>query len=238
MAPLIPSPLPPLIRWSNTQNSYTYQFDETDICNIKYTGRYIWKVILEGHILDTTEFYDNTIKCPQVHFTAKEDLPINQPSPITTTSQYPPPPAVAFTAPPPPSVPIAPEAMSTHHDKIKVNKPEPFDGDQSKYCSFMISTSLYLTTVPNLSDGERITFVLSYMTAGSALMWRDHFIKLDMKRVVKFDDFTDLINLVFKDTNAEAKAVLKLHQLKQKTKPCDKYTAEFKALTSEAGITE
>src|SRR5713101_7797652 len=101
----------------------------------------------------------------------------------------------------------------------------------------MISTSLYLATVPNLSDGERIAFILSYMTAGSALMWRDHFIKLDMKRVIKFDDFTDLINLTFKDTNAEAKAALKLCQLKQKTKTCNKYTAELKALASEAGIT-
>src|SRR5713101_3157833 len=120
--------------------------------------------------------------------------------------------------------------MLTHNDKIKVNKPEPFDGDQSKYHSFMISTSLYLTTVPNLSDGERITFVLSYMMTGHALMWRDHSIEQDMKRNIKFDDFTDLLDLTFKDTNAEAKAALKLHQLKQKTKTCDRYTAEFKAL--------
>src|SRR5713226_2157323 len=104
MAPLIPSLLPPLIRWSNTQNSYTYQFNETDICNIEYTGWYLWKVVPEGHILDTAEFYNNNIENPQVHFTAKEDLPINQPSPIVTTSQHPPPPAVASTAPP--SVPI------------------------------------------------------------------------------------------------------------------------------------
>ena len=75
----------------------------------------------------------------------------------------------------------------------------------------MISNSLYLTTVPNLSDGERITFILSYMTAGSALMWRDHFIKIDMNKAVKFDTFTTLLNLTFKDINAEAKAVLKLH---------------------------
>src|SRR5713101_165206 len=93
------------------------------------------------------------------------------PSPIATTSQHPPPPAVAFAAPLPSSAPIAPETMLTHHDKIKVNKPEPFDGDQSKYHSFMISISLYLTTVPNLLDGERITFVLSYLTTGHALMW-------------------------------------------------------------------
>ena len=74
----------------------------------------------------------------------------------------------------------------------------------------MISTSPYLATVPNLSDGERIAFILSYMTAGSALMWRDHFIEQDMKRVVAFDDFNNLLDLTFKDTNAEAKAVLKL----------------------------
>src|SRR5713101_7181429 len=100
----------------------------------------------------------------------------------------------------------------------------------------MISTSPYLATVPNLSDGERIMFILSYMTAGSALMWRDCFVELDMKRVIEFDDFTDLIDLTFKDTNAEAQAVLKLCQLKQKTKTCDEYTAEFKALASDAGI--
>ena len=106
--------------------------------------------------------------------------------------------------------------MSTHHDKIKVNKPEPFDGDRSKYRSFMISTSLYLATVPNLSDGERIAFILSYLTTGHALMWRDRFVEQDMKKVIEFDKFNDLLDLTFKDTNAEAKAALKLRQLKQK----------------------
>ena len=100
----------------------------------------------------------------------------------------------------------------------------------------MISTSLYLATVPNLSDGERIAFVLSYLTTGHALMWRDHFIEQDMKKVVTFDDFNNLLDLTFKDTNAEAKAALTLCQLKQKTKTYDKYTTEFKALAAEAGI--
>ena len=67
-------------------------------------------------------------------------------------------------------------------------------------------------------------------------MWRDCFVEINMKKVVTFDAFTDLLDLTFKDTNAEVKAVLKLCQLKQKTKTCHKYTAEFKALTSEAGI--
>src|SRR5712692_6926604 len=100
----------------------------------------------------------------------------------------------------------------------------------------MISTSLYLATVPNLSDGERITFILSYMTTGHALMWRDCFIEQDMKKIIKYNNFTDLLDLTFKDTNAKAKAALKLHQLKQKTKTCNEYTVEFKALTTEAGI--
>src|SRR6266852_7362907 len=107
---------------------------------------------------------------------------------------------------------------------------------KSKYHSFMISTSLYLATVPNPSNGERIAFVLSYLTTGHALMWRDHFVEQDMKKVMVFEDFNNLLDLTFKDTNAEAKAMLKLRQLKQKTKTCDKYTAEFKALAAEAGI--
>src|SRR6266849_1644279 len=102
----------------------------------------------------------------------------------------------------------------------------------------MISTSLYLTTVPNLLDGERITFVLSYLTTGHALMWRDHFIEQDMKKVTVFEDFNNLLDLTFKDTNAEAKAVLKLCQLQQKMKTCNEYTAEFKALATKAGIVE
>src|SRR5712692_4888040 len=100
----------------------------------------------------------------------------------------------------------------------------------------MISTSLYLTTVPNLLDGERIAFVLSYLTTGHALMWRDHFVEQDMKKVTVFKDFNNLLNLTFKDTNANAKAALKPCQLKQKTKTCNKYTTEFKALATEAGI--
>src|SRR5713101_1010397 len=100
----------------------------------------------------------------------------------------------------------------------------------------MISTSLYLATIPNLSDGERIAFVLSYLTTGHALMWRDCFVEQDMKKVIVFEDFNTLLNLTFKDTNAEAKAALKLCQLKQKMKTCDKYTAELKALAAEVGI--
>src|SRR5712692_2297220 len=120
--------------------------------------------------------------------------------------------------------------------KSRLTNQNPFDGDQSKYHSFMISTSLYLTTVPNLSDGERIAFVLSNLTTGHTLMWRDRFIEQDMKKVMVFEDFNNLLNLTFKDTNAEAKAAFKLHQLKQKTKTCNEYTTEFKALTAEAGI--
>ena len=67
-------------------------------------------------------------------------------------------------------------------------------------------------------------------------MWRDRFVKQDMKKVTEFDKFNDLLDLTFKDTNAEAKAVLKLHQLKQKSRTCDEYMAEFKALATEAGI--
>src|SRR5713226_3295153 len=100
----------------------------------------------------------------------------------------------------------------------------------------MISTSLYLATVPNLSDRERIAFVLSYLTTGHALMWRDCFVEQDMKKVVDFEAFNNLLNLTFKDTNAKAKAVLKLCQLKQKSKTCSEYTTEFKALAAEAGI--
>src|SRR5713101_6898178 len=126
MAPPVPSPLPPVIRWSHSQNSDPYQIDATDSWQIKYTGQYCWKVIPKGHIIDTVEFYDNTIENLKIHFTSNQDLPINQPSPIMTTSQQPPPPAVPFTAPlPPTSMPIALNTMSTHHDKIKVNKPEP-----------------------------------------------------------------------------------------------------------------
>src|SRR5229473_3269186 len=57
-----------------------------------------------------------------------------------------------------------------------------------------------------------------------------------MKKVTVFEDFNNLLDLTFKDTNAEAKAALKLHQLKQKSRTCDEYMAEFKALATEAGI--
>src|SRR5713101_2759114 len=57
-----------------------------------------------------------------------------------------------------------------------------------------------------------------------------------MKKVTVFEDFNNLLDLTFKDTNAKAKAALKLHQLKQKSRTCDEYMAEFKALATEAGI--
>src|SRR5713101_9308961 len=68
----------------------------------------------------------------------------------------------------PTTIPAPVPVTKMSHTNVKVNKPESYDGDRSKYCSFSIACALSIAVMNNPTDEEKIVFVLSYLTKGSA----------------------------------------------------------------------
>src|SRR5690606_16241630 len=88
----------------------------------------------------------------------------------------------------------------------KINTPEIFKGERSKYQSFITDLALYFSTnaVAFVSDDAKITFAVSYMR-DTAKEWAVPHIKADGK--TDFDswgDFLDKFSAAFDDPDAEA----------------------------------
>src|SRR5712692_5105438 len=88
------------------------------------------------------------------------------------------------------------------------------------------------------TDEEKIVFILSYLTKGSAAMWHDCYVIDTLPSTLTYTDFKKALDKAFEDGNATANAMIKLKELKQGQKTADEYTATFKALIGETGITE
>src|SRR6266849_1631858 len=136
----------------------------------------------------------------------------------------------------PTTIPAPVTKMS--HSNVKVNKPESYDGDRSKYRSFSIACALSIAVMDKPTDEETIVFTLSYLTKGSAAMWCDRYVIDTLPSTLTYTDFKKALDKAFEDGNAAANAMIKLKELKQGQKMADEYTAMFKALIGETSITE
>ncbi|QRW05899.1 Retrotransposon gag protein [Ceratobasidium sp. AG-Ba] len=95
---------------------------------------------------------------------ARQQTGTNRQPPAPPAPQPPAPPAPQPSAPPLPQ-PSAPSA------RIKLAKPEKFDGKKDKSTAFKVSLMQYLrTTYPGSSDEDKIAFILSYLD-GKAAEW-------------------------------------------------------------------
>src|SRR6266852_5030640 len=124
------------------------------------------------------------------------------------------------------------------HSNVKVNKPESYDGDRSKYHSFSITCALSIAIMDKPTDEEKIVFMLSYLTKGSAAMWCDRYVIDTLPSTPMYTNFKKALDKAFEDGNTAANAMIKLKELKQGQKTANEYTATFKALIGETGITE
>ena len=94
-----------------------------------------------------------------------------------------------------------------------------------------------------MSDGQRIRFVLSYMTKGSAASWAANWIDEIYERVDNegepiygsFRDFERQLEETFKDHARQQSAQLKLWSLRLEKQSADEFFNEFNTYTHLAG---
>src|SRR5713101_9647554 len=245
---VLPNPLPHGLQWSESHQRYIYRG-----VAVTYLGDDTWQAD------DHTQVHLPASYSP----VASTPAPANRshvqsdPKPIQEDEPLPHPEELLNAPIPPPLDPIEthPQLVEDYvanlfpttiptpvtkmsHSNVKVNKPESYDGDRSKYRSFSITCALSIAVMDKPTDEEKIVFMLSYLTKGSAAMWCDRYIIDTLPSVPTYTNFKKALDKAFEDGNAVANAMIKLKELKQGQKTADEYTATFKALIRETGITE
>src|SRR5712692_10395160 len=182
---VLPNPLPHGLQWSESHQRYIYRG-----VAVTYLRDDIWQAD------DHTQVHLPASYSPVILTPAPTDRSCIQsdPEPIPEDEPLPDPEELLDAPIPPPLDPIkthphwvkeyaatlfppiilttAP-ATKMSHSNVKVNKPESYDGDRSKYCSFSIACALSIAVMDKPTDEEKIVFTLLYLTKGSAAVWRD-----------------------------------------------------------------
>ncbi|QRV72100.1 Retrotransposon gag protein [Ceratobasidium sp. AG-Ba] len=136
--------------------------------------------------------------------------------------------------PPIPQPPAPPVQTSTQ--RIKLAKPEKFDGKKEKSTAFKVSLMQYLrTTYPGTSEEDQIAFILSYLD-GKAAEWIEPHVEFDMlHRPVAWLHNVNLFWAEFEkrfgEIDRSTKALKKLKTLRQKQSVQD-YVTEFQTLAT------
>ena len=111
--------------------------------------------------------------------------------------------AAAAAQPDPPS----PSHHSSHPVPLKVATPDPFTGDLTKTEAFITSLMLYFVgRGEDLTDGQKMTFALSYMKGGTAGQWAMSKVKQLQKEGQTWDEFLDDFKASFCDPDPPATA--------------------------------
>jgi hypothetical protein len=145
--------------------------------------------------------------------------------------------AQAAPAPPAPApVPVA-TAPPTN---IKVTKPDVYDGSADCTEQFLHQCRLYFLSADDLTDLQRVTFTLSYMSKGRALSWAER--KLEEVAApgteVVWGTFVALLHEAFGDSNRAVMACLKIKEVKQGKGTADDFVMRFEEYESFTGFDE
>ncbi|QRV84679.1 Retrotransposon gag protein [Ceratobasidium sp. AG-Ba] len=160
------------------------------------------------------------------------------PSCTATSSTHPgtnrPPPPPPTGGVPPPAAPPVPTPTST--TRVKLAKPDKFDGKKDKSTTFKVAITQYLrSTYPGSSDDDKIAFIISYLD-GKAAEWVEPHMEHDVLRQAV--PWLHNVNLFwaefekrFGEIDRATKALKKLKSLKQKSSVQD-YVTEFQSLAA------
>jgi hypothetical protein len=112
----------------------------------------------------------------------------------------------------------------------KSRAPDPFDGTREKYSTFVLQLSLLFQNDPTRysSPGIQIRTAASYLTGG-ALGWFKAYHD-EITQEIKFKTYAEFIGALkaaYDDPDKRATAERKLLALRQHTKDCSTYHAEF-----------
>ena len=124
----------------------------------------------------------------------------------------------------------------------KVRAPDHFNGDKNKYRTWLRTVDSYLLSnrAHYQDDVDKILFVLSYMTEGTAASLADYYYESNTQAAGfvpgTWTDFRDLLKRTFADPEAARRAHERLHDIKwelDKEDPASFFT-NFAQLASEA----
>jgi len=137
---------------------------------------------------------------------------------------------------------LIPLPTPNHPNKeFTLNKPSPFLGDRKKIRSFLRECGLYLHVNRNLyvNDDEKIGFILSFMTGGEALQWKEQWLDsiTGTNGDLTFPNYGDFIKKIveaFTPVDVTQDAVHQIKILKQGNKTAEQLVTEFKLLVGQA----
>ncbi|QRW10095.1 Transposon Tf2-12 polyprotein [Ceratobasidium sp. AG-Ba] len=171
----------------------------------------------------------------QTIFDQIQAIPAVQRPQLTGTNRQPPPPPVRLSsASQAPPVRVTPPVTTTV--RVKLAKPDKFNGKKDKSTTFKVAITQYLhATYPGISDDDKIAFIISYLD-GKALEWIEPHMEHDILRqaVPWLHDvnlFWTEFEKCFGEIDRATKALKKLKSLKQKS-PVQDYVTEFQSLAA------
>ena len=144
---------------------------------------------------------------------------------------------IAVPAPAPVPAPI-PQVIPEARDRSlapKLNPPKTFTGIRTDYQAFILQLNLIFNSDPYRYQGDatKISYAASFLS-GSALEWfKPH---VSDEGIIDFDTwgaFVNSLKAAFDDPDARATAEQKLRTLKQGTKDCAAYHAEFAPVATQ-----
>ncbi|QRV95266.1 Retrotransposon gag protein [Ceratobasidium sp. AG-Ba] len=132
-----------------------------------------------------------------------------------TGTNWPPPPPPTGGVPPLAAPPVQ---IPTSTTRVKLAKPDKFNGKKDKSTTFKVAITQYLrSTYPGSSDDDKIAFIISYLD-GKAAEWVEPHMEHDFEKR-------------FGEIDRATKALKKLKSLKQKSSVQD-YVTEFQSLAA------
>ena len=136
------------------------------------------------------------------------------------------------------------ERVGASPKELALNKPEGFDGDHDKFTPWLLSVRTYLALNAHVYDTNEklVGFVLSYMTGGSALAFKENYIESCIEDGVhfyitdSFPEFVQKLKSIYDVGDIKATSMLHLANIKQGNKPLAEYSSRFTLLMNRAGI--
>ena len=143
-----------------------------------------------------------------------------------------------------PRRPTREEKTGTSLKELSLNKPDGFTGEHDKFTAWLLSVRTYLMMNAHIydTDKKQIGFTLSYMTGGSALVFKENYIKgcisdgLSFFIAESFAAFVKKLKNIYEVGDVKATSMLHLANIKQGSRPLAEYASQFLMLMKHAGI--
>jgi len=137
--------------------------------------------------------------------------------------------------------------MATTNGKkeLALAKPTPFDGDRTKVKDFLQECYLYLEVNKDVYDTKekKIGFILSYMNAKEAAMWKKQYVTEitganGAMTFPAYQVFIDKVQDDFKQEDEARSATNQLENLRQGKGTAEELVTKFKLLVGKASLTD